>query len=202
MKRMGLLIGILATMPGAVLAQSRDDAGFGGIKIGGSIDYRWHDGDYALPRIASRVDENEGGIGFRGHVGFDAQLGEMLVVGAEGGIGRGGGTLTAASPTGDYTLKPRWTWDVSGRAGILPVASVLVYGRAGYSWLRVRETTDFRAVNLADLKTSGTESGFLWGAGLETALMPGVFARAEYDRANYRDGLTASKVQLGVSFGF
>lgn len=202
MKRIAMLAGILAMLPGTVSAQSRDDVTFSGIKIGGSVDYRWHDGDYALPRIGSRVDENEGGIGFRGHVGFDAQIGEMMLIGGEGGIGRGGGELTAASPTGDYTLKPRWTWDVSARAGILPARSVLVYGRVGYSWLRVRETTDFRAVNLADLKTSGTEKGFLWGAGLETALMPGLFARAEYDRANYRDGLTASKVQLGVSFGF
>lgn len=202
MKRIALLAGILALLPGAALAQSRDDVTFGGVKIGGSVDYRWHDGDYALPRIVSRVDENKGGIGFRGHAGFDAQIGEMLLIGAEGGIGRGGGELTAASPTGDYTLKPRWTWDVSARAGILPAPSVLVYGRAGYSWLRVRETTDFRAANLADLKTSGTEKGLLWGAGLETALMPGVFARAEYNRANYRDGLTASKAQLGISFGF
>ncbi|WP_204268186.1 hypothetical protein, partial [Escherichia coli] len=67
--------------------------------------------------------------------------------------------LTAASPTGDYALKPGWTWDVSGRAGVLPAPNVLLYGRAGYSWLRVRETTDFRAANLKDIDSSVTEKG-------------------------------------------
>ena len=196
MKRICVLIGVLAAIPGTAFAQSGGDATFGGVKVGVSIDYRWHDGDYSLPRIASRIDQSKGGIG------YDAQLGDLLVIGAEAGIGRGGKTLTAASPTGDYALKPGWTWDASGRAGILPAPNVLLYGRAGYSWLRVRETTDFRATNLKDLRTSGTEKGFLWGAGIEAGISPGMYARAEYSRANYRDGLTASNVRLGLSVGF
>lgn len=202
MKRMWLLVGAVALMPTAALAQSRDDVTFTGVKIGASVDYRWHDGDFPLPRIAGKLDEKKGGIGYRGHIGFDTQIGSALVIGAEGGIGRGGNELTAANTNGDYTLKPRWTWDVSGRAGVLPAPNVLLYGRAGYSWLRVRETTDFRPAALKDLKTSGTEKGFLWGAGVEAAVTRGVFARAEYGRVNYRDGLTSSKIQLGMSVGF
>ncbi|WP_204319679.1 outer membrane protein, partial [Klebsiella aerogenes] len=67
------------------------------------------------------------------------------------------------------------TWDVSGRAGVLPAPNVLLYGRAGYSWLRVRETTDFRAANLKDIDSSVTEKGFLWGGGVEAGVMPGVY---------------------------
>lgn len=202
MTRTLLLVGALAWMPGTALAQSHDDSSFGGVKIGTSIDYRWHDGDFPLPRTGGELDEKKGGIGYRGHVGYDLQIGRALVVGVEGGIGRGGKKLTASNTIGDYTLKPRWTWDVSGRAGVLPASNVLLYGRVGYSWLRGRETTDFRATNLNDLKSSGTEKGFLWGAGAEAALAPGFFARAEYDRVNYRDGLTSSKVLLGLSVGF
>ncbi|WP_137863146.1 MULTISPECIES: porin family protein [unclassified Sphingomonas] len=202
MKRICVLIGALAAIPETALAQSGGDATFGGVKVGVSVDYRWHEGDYSLPRIASRIDQSKGGIGYRGHVGYDAQIGDMLVIGAEAGIGKGGKTLTAASPTGDYALKPGWTWDVSGRAGVLPAPNVLLYGRAGYSWLRVRETTDFRAANLKDIDSSVTEKGFLWGGGVEAGVMPGVYARAEYNRANYRDGLKTSKVQLGLSIGF
>lgn len=197
-----LMISALASMPGAAFAQSHDEPTFSGVKIGTSIDYRWHDGDFAVPRIAGKVDEKEGGIGFRGHAGYDLQLGSAFLVGIEGGVGRGGKKLTASTTTGDYTLKPRWTWDVSGRVGVLPISNVLLYGRAGYSWLRGRETTDFHAANLNDLKSSGTEKGFLWGAGAEAALAPGFYARAEYDRVNYRDGLTSSKVLLGISMGF
>ena len=202
MKRICVLIGVLAAMPGTAFAQSGGDATFSGVKVGVSVDYRWQDGDYSLPRIASRIDQSKGGIGYRGHIGYDAQLGDLLVIGAEAGIGRGGKTLTAASPTGDYALKPGWTWDASGRAGILPAPNVLLYGRAGYSWLRVRETTDFRAANLKDIRTNLTEKGFLWGAGIEAGVSPGVYARAEYDRANYRDGLTSTNIRLGLSVGF
>lgn len=197
-----LLASALVLTPGAAFAQSHDEPAFGGVKIGASIDYRWLDGDFAVPRIAGKVDEKKGGIGVRGHAGYDVQLGSTFLVGVEGGIGRGGEKLTTSNTTGDYTLKPRWTWDVSGRVGVLPTSNVLLYGRAGYSWLRARETTDFHATNLKDLKSNGTEKGFLWGAGAEAALAPGFYARAEYNRVNYRDGLTASKVLLGLSMGF
>lgn len=202
MKRISLMIGALALTPGVAHAQSRGDVTFSGVKIGASVDYRWNDGDFALPSIAGKVDEKKGAIGYRGHVGYDAQIGTIFVIGAEGGIGRGGGKLSAVNTIGDYTLKPDWTWDISGRAGILPAQNVLLYGRVGRSWLRVREKTDFRATNLRDLDTSGTEGGFLWGGGVETGLAPGIFARAEYDHVNYGDGLTSSKIQLGMSVGF
>lgn len=202
MKRICLLLGAVTLAPTAVHAQSFDEVTFTGVKIGTSIDYRWHQGDYALPRIASMLDEKKGSIGYRGHVGYDVQISNVLVIGGEAGIGRGGGTLKAASTIGDYALKPRWAWDISGRIGVLPGPRVLLYGRTGYSWLRTREATDFRATNLADVNTSSTENGFLWGGGAELALLPGVFTRAEYNRVNYGGGLTSSKVQIGMSIGF
>ena len=202
MKSICLLIGALVVMPSAAFAQSREEATLAGFKVGALIDYRWHDGDFRVPTIAAKVDEKEGGIGYRGHIGYDAQIGKALLIGAEAGIGRGGKALVGSSTAGDYSLKPRWNWDASGRVGVLPASNVLLYGRAGYSWLRVRETTDFRATNLKDLKTSSTEKGFLWGAGIEAAVTQGVSARAEYARVNYRDGLASSKVQLGMSLGF
>lgn len=202
MKSICLLIGAIVVMPSAATAQSREEVTLTGVKVGATIDYRWHDGDFQVRRIATKVDEKEGGIGYRAHVGYDAQVGKALLIGAEAGIGRGGKALAGSSTTGDYSLKPRWTWDVSGRVGVLPAPNVLLYGRAGYSWLRVRETTDFRATNLKDLKSSSTEKGFLWGAGIEAGVTQGVSARAEYVRVNYRDGLTASKIQMGMSLGF
>ncbi len=202
LKPLGLLAGCLVALPGAALAQSYDDPGFGGVKIGAAIDYRSLDGDYALPRIESRIEDDRGGIGFRGFLGYDAQLGDALVIGGEAGLGRGGKSLDAQSATGDYSLKPRWSWDVSGRAGILPAPNVLIYGRAGYSWLRVRETTDFNAASLEDISVDATEKGFLWGAGVETRTSSGLFARGEYNRTNYGAGLTASKIQFGIGMGF
>lgn len=211
MKLFSLVAGLLVLPPAVASAQTQtqteaqdvhDAPTFGGVKVGADIDYRWTEADHSLPRIASSINQTKGGIGYRVHVGYDAQVGNMLVIGAEGGIGRGGKTLSVASITGDYSIKPRWTWDVSGRVGVLAAPTVLLYGRAGYSWLRVREKTDFRAVASKDLSTSATEKGFLYGGGIETAISPGLFVRAEYNRVNYRDGLKTSRALLGVSAGF
>ncbi|MES2056209.1 MAG: porin family protein [Pseudomonadota bacterium] len=203
MKSLYLIAGALAFAPTAAFAQSHEEkTTFTGVKVGASVEYRWADAEYKLPRIASKIDENKGSLGYRAHIGYDAQIGSMLVIGGEAGIGRGGKTLKTSSPIGDYSLKPRWSWDASARAGILAAPTVLLYGRAGYSWLRVREKTDFRDSALKDLNTSGTEKGFLYGAGIETAISPGVFVRAEYDRVNYGDGFKSSKAQLGISVGF
>lgn len=199
---LSLLAGI-ALLPGLAHAQSYDDTPtFSGVKVGVSADYRWLDGDFALPAIDGDIDHKKGGFGFRGHVGYDVQAGDAFVIGAEAGIGRGGRSIGASTPDGDYRLKPRWSWDVSGRVGVLPSSALLVYGRAGYSWLRTRETTDFQDAALQDLSVGATEKGFLWGAGLETALSSGAFVRAEFNQANYGDGLKAPKVQLGLAVGF
>ncbi|QNQ08994.1 outer membrane protein [Sphingomonas alpina] len=202
MKSCYLIAGALALVPTASLAQSAEDATFGGVKIGASLDYRWHDGEYSLPRIATRIDEDRGGIGYRAHIGYDAQIGSAFVIGGEAGFGRGGKTLRTESLAGDYSIKPRWNWDASGRVGVLPTRSILVYGRAGYSWLRVREKTDFRDIALKDKESSSTEGGILYGGGIETAISSGYFVRAEYNRVNYGDGFKSSKILLGVSVGF
>jgi len=205
MKLFSLVAGLLVLAPAIACAQARDvhDAPtFGGIKVGADIDYRWMEAEYSLPRIASDIDRKKGGIGYRAHVGYDAQIGNMMVIGAEGGISRGGKTLSVASVTGDYSIKPSWSWDISGRVGVLAAPTVLLYGRVGYSWLRVREKTDFRAITSKDLDTSATEKGFLYGGGIETAVSPGLFVRAEYNRINYHDGLKTSRASLGVSAGF
>lgn len=63
MMRTLLMVGALALLPNAAMAQSDDESTFGGVKVGVSIDYRWHDGDFAVPRIAGKVDEKEGSAG-------------------------------------------------------------------------------------------------------------------------------------------
>ncbi len=205
MKLFYLAAGLLVLAPAVASAKSLDAGDtptFGGAKVGMDMDYRWTDADHALPRIASSIDRKKGGVGYRARIGYDAQMGNLLVIGAEAGIGRGGRTLTTASPLGEYMVKPRWTWDVSGRAGILAAPTVLLYGRAGYSWLRIREKTDFRATTSKDLSTSSTAKGLLYGGGLEVAVSPGLFVRAEYNRVNYGDGLKTSKALLGITAGF
>lgn len=169
---------------------------FTGLKFGSGLHYQSTTAKYALPRIKSSIDTKKGDLGYRFHVGYAAQVGNVLVVGSEAGIEHGGATLTAASDLGDYSLKPSWSWDASARAGVLAAPSVLMYARAGYSWQRIEEQTDFTAIASRDLNTSSTKKGFLFGGGVEAKFTDRLFVRAEYDRMNYRNGLKTSKAMI------
>ncbi|MEG3177270.1 porin family protein [Sphingomonas sp. RB3P16] len=207
------IAGILIATPIAATAQERQSAepqvadapatpAFSGFKFGSGVAYQWTTADYALPSIKSSIATKKHELGYRLHIGYDAQIGNVLVVGAEAGVGRGGATLTAARDLGKYSLKPGWSWDVSGRAGVLAAPSVLLYGRAGYSWLRVKEQTDFSAVAGSDLDIRSTRKGFLFGGGIEAKVTHRSFVRAEYNRSNYRNGLKSSKVLIALASKF
>lgn len=202
MKPVHMLMGLFAILPSTAFAQDGEKRAFDGVQVGVSVDRRTLDGDYKIPNFDTKLDEDEAGIGYRGHVGYDLRLGDSFVIGAEGGLGRGGRSLSMKGDVADYSLKPGWNYDVSGRVGVLPTSNIMVYGRGGYSWLRVDEKIDFRDVKRLDIESSGTRKGLLLGAGVEAAVTSGITARAEYNQTNYGDGLKASKVQLGLSLGF
>ena len=85
--------------------------------------------------------------------------------------------------------KAGWSYDVSGRVCVLPTSNIMLYGRAGYRWLRVDKKTDFRDVKRLDIENSGTKKGLLLGAGVEAAVTSGATARAEYNQTNFGEGL-------------
>jgi outer membrane immunogenic protein len=202
MKPVHMLIGLFTILPGAAFAQDAEKRAFDGVHVGVSIDRRTLDGDYKVPNFDTKLDESKSGIGYRGHVGYDLRFGAAFVIGAEGGLGRGGRSLGMKGDVADYSLKPGWNYDVSGRVGVLPTSNIMLYGRGGYSWLSFDEKTDFRDVKRLDIESSGTKKGLLLGAGVEAAVTSGVRARAEYNQTNYGEGLKSSKVQLGLTLGF
>lgn len=202
MKPVHMLLGLFVVLPATAFAQDTEKRVFDGVQIGVSIDRRSLDGDYKIPNFDTKLDEDNAGIGYRGHIGYDVRLGNAVVLGAEGGLGRGGRSVSTTGDVADYSLKPGWNWDVSGRVGVLPTSNIMLYGRGGYSWLRVAEKTDFRDVKRLDTESSGTRKGMSLGAGVEAAVASGLSARAEYNQTNYGKGLKSSKVQLGLSLGF
>ena len=82
----------------------------------------------AADRIAHRP-EQRGGIGYRGHVGYDAQIGDMLLIGAEARSARGGKTH-CREPHGRLCAEARLDL---GRVGPsrCPAPNVLLYNRSG-----------------------------------------------------------------------
>lgn len=213
MKISHFIVGLLLASPIATTAKAQQSAEqrtaelpaapiFTGVKFGTGLNYQWITADYPLPLTKSTFGTKKDEVGYRFHVGYDAQIGNALVIGSEAGLGRGGTTLTASSALGEYSLKPGWSWDASARAGVVTAPSVLMYGRLGYSWLRVREQTNFTALTSKDLDTSSTRRGFMFGAGIEAKVTQKIFVRGEYNRTNYRDGLKTSKVMLAVASAF
>ena len=217
MKITYLVTSIFAAMPLPATAQVRQQAPeptqmksqdtpaeprFSGFKIGADTDWRRTTVHYDLPLLSSVIDRRKDDVGYSLHLGYDNEVGQSFVIGSEVAIGRSDTTLSADGALGVYTLKPRWSLDVSSRAGFLVEPQILLYGRVGYSLLRVREKTDFRAVTTSDVKAKGTENGFLFGGGIETAVYSRLFLRAEYDKIDYGNGLTTSKVLFGINAGF
>jgi len=198
---------VLALSASSACAQSADDhviaaSPFDGFKVGGTVDYRRHEGKFDVPTTTQRVDDQDGGFGYRGFIGIDKTIGDLIVAGAEAGIGNGGKNLQKSGTAGNYTLDPQWSWDVSGRLGVTPSRNFLLYGRAGYSWLRTHEKLVDVPVGQSALDRKRTRNGFLWGFGTEFALVRNFALRAEFDQTNFGSGLKAARLQLGGAFRF
>jgi len=175
---------------------------FDGFKIGGTVDYRRHEGKFDAPTTKQRVDKQEGGFGYRGFVGVDKVIANFVVAGAEAGIGNGGRDLKATGAAGRYSLDPQWSWDVSGRLGVTPSSGVMVYGRAGYAWMRTHEKLVDVAVDQSVLDRRRTRDGVLWGVGAEFAVTHHAALRTEFNQTNFSHGLKAARVQIGGALRF
>jgi outer membrane autotransporter protein len=197
---LGAAIALLAGATG-VSAQETGDA-FGGFKIGGGLDYRRNEARRPVTGLANRIDKQEGGTGFRVHAGYDAPLGDRWLVGVEGAVGGGGKTLQSKASDGEYRLKPGLSYDASARLGVKASDTVLLYGRAGYQWLKTSETVSFTAPALARVSHKKTEGGVMYGFGAEFAVAEGFTVRTEFDQTDFGHGLKQAQVQLGGAVRF
>jgi opacity protein-like surface antigen len=175
---------------------------FDGLKVGGTVDHRRHEAKFDAPTTQQHVDEQAGGFGYRGFVGMDKVIGGNFVIGAEAGIGNGGSNIKSSGTAGSYTLDPQWSWDLSGRVGVTPSRSVLVYGRAGYNWLRTHETLTNVSAGQSPLDRHRTRGGFLWGVGAEFSVTDNFAVRTEFNQTNFGSGLKAARLQLGGAVRF
>ncbi|WP_324113217.1 outer membrane beta-barrel protein [Caulobacter sp.] len=193
---------VIALLLGVQGAAAQDDKALTGFKVGAGFDFRAIQAKRSVSGWPSRVDERQGGAGYRAHVGYDVALGDGLLLGVEGGVGGGGKTLATRTAAGEYSLKPGFSYDASARVGIMPSTSVLLYGRAGYQWLKTTEKISFAGGGLAPLKHKETQSGILYGFGAEYAATNALSLRAEIDQASFGHGVKAAQVQLGGALRF
>lgn len=117
-------------------------------------------------------------------VGYNVQVSDSFVLGVQGqygfadydtDIGLFGGFISA---TGQID----WTASLAARLGWLPHDRAMLYALLGYGWTEVDATV---GIGVAGATFSQKYDGLIYGAGLEVAITPNVFAGLEWTHADY-----------------
>jgi outer membrane immunogenic protein len=134
----------------------------GGLNFNGSFDVTTSPG-------ASNTQTSNSGWAFGGHLGYDYQMGHV-VLGLETDIS--GSTESATSTAGVKTTLP-WYGTARAKVGYLPTPSLMLYGTGGAAYGEATITGGPTTINLPGV-------GWSAGVGAEYALLPSVRVRAEY----------------------
>jgi outer membrane immunogenic protein len=196
-KTLAGMAALLMLAPVAAHAQDGDRSPLAGPHIGADV---VRDSLEANQPTSTR-DQSKKGFGGRLHAGYDAVLGNTILMGAEIGVGTGGKTVNQASLAGGrYAVDPGLTYDVTGRLGIAPGGRFAVYGRAGYRWLKTTQSVTGQAAG--NFSRKETERGFTYGGGVEVAASQNLSLRAEFNRTKFNNNLRQNKISLGASLRF
>jgi outer membrane immunogenic protein len=138
-----------------------------------------------------------------GYAGYNYKLSEKVVIGAEAGLtATVDDRIRGASAGQSLVVDPRYSFDLTARAGYLVTDKALVYVRGGYANQRVRTSLDTGAGLVRD---SDSLDGWVLGGGLEYAITEKVSARVEYRYSDFgQNGGDYERHQtlFGVSYNF
>lgn len=148
---------------------------------------------------AQQRDSVVGGI----FAGYDFRATDRIVLGGEAGISVGNDDALSRTSRGvTFSIDPRYSFDVTARAGYLVTPTTLVYARGGYANTRVR--ADLGLPNGA-LRGSTSLDGWVAGGGIEQGLSARVSARAEYRFSKLGSGdgkYDRHQALIGVAYRF
>lgn len=187
-KGIALLLAAGSAMALAVPAHAQDDRGFSGPWVAGVGGY---DKNQAGSTIDDDVDEDNDqsaeGVVWGGAVGYDVDLGTM-VVGAEAELTES--TADTNAPDGDPenfglgSVEAGRDIYVGARAGFKATPNTLLYAKAGYTNARYNFLgTDGEVEDEQSIDTDGWRVG----AGVEQKLGSNAFAKLEYRYSKYSD---------------
>jgi len=179
-----------------------ETAPFVGPKVGIEAGYDFNIASQILPGSTTRTSEAAGGPSVRGFLGYDAAIGNSIVLGAEAGIGAGGGESTMPFTGGSYSLSPRKSYDLTGRLGFVAAPGLLLYGRTGVRWQQTQRETISTIPSQAIAERNQTNSGLTYGVGAEYALSPKFSLRGEFNRTRYDRDLKQNRISIGASYRF
>jgi len=185
-------------IPGIAQAQS-----FDGPSIG--VQAGWSQTKTDAPETELGVlplDSSKDAATIGGFVGYDKSFGKFVVGGEAGFSASTSDELTGSSAAGTITIDPRWSFDLSARAGYLINPKTLAYVRGGYANERIRTSvTGTGATALVD----ENRDGWMVGGGIERQILPHVSARIEYRYSDFDEGegtFDRHQTLLGLSYRF
>ena len=197
-------LAILATIFAGPVATAASAAQFDGPYFGAQVGWQ----SEKMRNVKSSfgvvpVDENKRSITGGVFAGYDKTINGRFVMGAEGGLDFASDAKTQSAVGGiNYSVEPKYSFDITARAGYLVTPQTLLYVRGGYASARVRTTiTNAAAIQSA----SDTEDGWLAGAGVERAVAQNVSARLEYRYSKLSEGVGKDqrhRVLAGLSYRF
>ncbi|ETI63324.1 hypothetical protein C100_13185 [Sphingobium sp. C100] len=137
------------------------------------------------------------------YAGFDHRLTDRVVLGVEGSLDTtNDDRLHGSTISGSYTLDPKYSFDLTARAGFLVTPATLVYARAGYTNARVETMV---ADDAGTASETHNQDGWLLGGGMERQLTEKVSARMEYRYSDLSEGdgkFDRHRVLAGLSYHF
>ena len=189
------LLAILLAGTVATPAVAQNAAPFSGVRVEGVVGYDTTDVE----------DENSGGVVYGAQLGYDVQSGG-LVFGVEGEVSDStvDECVRDVDLIGDeLCVQAGRDLYVGGRVGAAASSDVLVYGKAGYTNGRVAlDYEDGTAGTTLDFEEGENLDGVRVGGGLEVALGPNSYLKAEYRYSNYEQGFDRHQAVAGFGFRF
>jgi outer membrane immunogenic protein len=177
----------VAAVGGAFVATPALAASFDGPYVGAQVGWQSEKmrdvkSSFGTIPVNDTKDSITGGV----FVGYDATINRRFVVGAEAGVDLASDDEVQASSAGtNYSVDPKYSFDVTARAGYLVDPKTLLYVRGGYTNARVRATV----VNGTAIESaSRSQDGWLAGAGVERQVAQNVTARLEYRFSKFGEG--------------
>ena len=198
-----ILVTALASIAGfiAVPAQANNfDGPYIGVQAG------WNRAEVADRTIdAQPVDAevSRDAVVLGGYAGYNYKVSDRFVIGAEAGFSGTFDDEVRAQTSGvSVTIDPRYSFDLTARAGYLVDDKTLAYVRGGYANARVRTTL---VSDDATSRASDNLDGWLVGGGVERMLTDKISARLEYRYSDFgNDGGQYDQHQalVGISYNF
>ncbi|MEM7689709.1 MAG: outer membrane beta-barrel protein [Pseudomonadota bacterium] len=193
----------LVGMPQAAMAEDTDDI-FTGPSVGVQGGYERQSIDEPVLSGADAVtlDARSKGITYGAYAGYDLQI-SNFVVGVEAGFNPNGRTITGdVAGGGTAEFNPKWSANVSARAGVVVADRALLYGRVGYNRTRYSVSRFATGDTTATATQNENADGLMFGGGAEFAFNENAAFRVEYRRTNLDGSLRSDQILAGATLRF